>query len=89
MDRTSPDIVRYVEKELMKKFNSMVSVDFTEIGGINYVADIMNNMDRGNEKFIFDELNKRMPDLVMKSEEDVYIRGYCNIRFIEYSKIPS
>ena len=37
----------------------MVSVDFTEIGGINYVADIMNNMDRGNEKYIFDELNKK------------------------------
>ncbi len=59
MDRTSPEIVRYVEQELEKKFNSMVSVDFTEIGGINYVADIMNNMDRGNEKYIFDELNKK------------------------------
>lgn len=59
MDRTSPEIVKYVEKELEKKFNSILSVDFTEIGGINYVADIMNNMDRGNEKYIFDELNKK------------------------------
>jgi len=59
MDRTSPEIIRYVEQELEKKFNSIVSVDFTEIGGINYVADIMNNMDRGNEKYIFDELNKK------------------------------
>jgi len=59
MDRTSPEIVKYVEEELEKKFNSIVSVDFTEIGGVNYVADIMNNMDRGNEKYIFDELNKK------------------------------
>ena len=59
MDRTSPEIVRYVEQELEKKFNSIVSVDFTEIGGINYVADVMNNMDRSNEKYIFDELNKK------------------------------
>lgn len=59
MDRTSPEIVKYVEEELEKKFNSIISVDFTEIGGINYVADIMNNMDRGNEKYIFDELNKK------------------------------
>ncbi len=59
MDRTSPEIVRYVEEELEKKFNSIVSVDFTEIGGVNYVADVMNNMDRGNEKYIFDELNKK------------------------------
>ena len=59
MDRTSPEIVRYVEQELEKKFNSIISVDFTEIGGVNYVADVMNNMDRGNEKYIFDELNKK------------------------------
>ncbi|MGD9569204.1 MAG: flagellar motor switch protein FliG [Sedimentibacter sp.] len=59
MDRTSPEIVKYVEQELEKKFNSIVSVDFTEIGGVNYVADVMNNMDRGNEKYIFDELNKK------------------------------
>ena len=36
-----------------------ISVDFTEIGGVNYIADIMNNMDRGNEKYIFDELSKK------------------------------
>lgn len=59
MDRTSPEIIRYVEEELEKKFNSIISVDFTEIGGINYVADVMNNMDRSNEKYIFDELNKK------------------------------
>lgn len=59
MDRTSPEVVKYVEEELEKKFNSIVSVDFTEIGGVNYVADVMNNMDRGNEKYIFDELNKK------------------------------
>ncbi len=59
MDRTSPEIIKYVEQELEKKFNSIISVDFTEIGGVNYVADVMNNMDRSNEKYIFDELNKK------------------------------
>ncbi|MDD4779330.1 MAG: flagellar motor switch protein FliG [Tissierellia bacterium] len=59
MDRTSPEVIKYVEEVLEKKFNSIVSVDFTEIGGVNYVADVMNNMDRSNEKYIFDELNKK------------------------------
>lgn len=59
MDRTSPEIINQVEAALEKKFNSIVSVDFTEIGGVNYIADIMNNMDRGNEKYIFDELSKK------------------------------
>jgi flagellar motor switch protein FliG len=30
-----------------------------EIGGINYIADIMNHMDRSNEKYIFDELSRK------------------------------
>lgn len=73
MDRTSPEIVKYVEAELEKKFNSIVSVDFTEIGGINYVADVMNNMDRGNEKFIFDELNKKDAKLSDEIRKKMFI----------------
>ncbi len=73
MDRTSPEIVRYVEAELQKKFNSIISVDYTEIGGINYVADIMNNMDRGNEKYIFDELNKKDPKLTDEIRKKMFI----------------
>lgn len=73
MDRTSPEIVRYVEAELQKKFNSIISVDYTEIGGINYVADVMNNMDRGNEKYIFDELNKKDPKLTDEIRKKMFI----------------
>lgn len=58
MGRTSPDVIKIVESNLANKFASIMSVDFTEIGGINYIADIMNHMDRSNEKFIFDELSK-------------------------------
>jgi flagellar motor switch protein FliG len=59
MDRTSPEVIKQVEEALQKKFMSVVSVDFTEIGGISYIADVMNNMDRGNEKFVFDELSRK------------------------------
>lgn len=59
MDRTSPEVIKQVEEALQKKFMSVVSVDFTEIGGIGYIADVMNNMDRGNEKYVFDELSRK------------------------------
>ncbi|WP_101696795.1 flagellar motor switch protein FliG [Clostridium minihomine] len=59
MDRTSPEVVKIVEQNLEKKFSSLMSLDFTEIGGVNYIADIMNNMDRANEKYIFDELTRK------------------------------
>ncbi|MDR0424053.1 MAG: flagellar motor switch protein FliG [Clostridiales Family XIII bacterium] len=58
MDKTSPEIIRQVESILEKKFESVVSVDLLEVGGINYIAEIMNGVDRGTEKYIFDELSK-------------------------------
>jgi len=58
MDRTSPEIVRQVERILENKFQSVLSFDLLEVGGINYIAEIMNNIDRGTEKYIFDELSK-------------------------------
>ncbi len=58
MSNTSPDVIAIIEENLEKKFSSFLTFDSTEIGGINYIADIMNHMDRSNEKYIFDELSK-------------------------------
>lgn len=59
MESASPEVIKLVEQNLETKFASIASVDFTEIGGINYIADVMNHMDRSNEKYIFDELTKK------------------------------
>lgn len=64
MDSASPEIIKSIERTLERKFTSIVSMDFTEIGGINYIADVLNNVDRGTEKHIFDELAVRDPKLV-------------------------
>ncbi len=63
LESVSPEIVSTVETVLEKRFSSIVSVDMTEIGGVNYVADIMNLTDRTTEKFIFDELGRTDPEL--------------------------
>ena len=63
LDRASPEMINIVEKILAKKFGSIISVDIMELGGINHVADIMNNVDRGTEKQIFDELGLKDPEL--------------------------
>ncbi|MBK5244786.1 MAG: flagellar motor switch protein FliG [Eubacteriaceae bacterium] len=57
MDRTSPEIVRQVESILERKFQTVLSFDLLEVGGINYIAEVMNKIDRGTEKNIFDELS--------------------------------
>lgn len=73
MDRTSPDIVKIVESNLEQKFASLMSLDFTEFGGVNYIADIMNNMDRANEKFIFDELTRKDAELCEEIRKRMFV----------------
>lgn len=73
MDRTSPEIVKIVEQNLEKKFSSLMSLDFTEIGGVNYIADIMNNMDRANEKYIFDELTRKDASLCEEIRKRMFV----------------
>ena len=63
LDRASPDVIAIVEKTLEKKFGNIVSVDLMELGGVPYVAEIMNSVDRGTEKQIFDELGIKDPEL--------------------------
>ncbi|MBZ2173878.1 flagellar motor switch protein FliG [Schnuerera sp. xch1] len=57
MDRTSPDIVKEVEKVLETKFSDVLSQDFTATGGIQTAVDILNSVDRGTEKHIIEELD--------------------------------
>ena len=38
---------------MSKKFSSIVTSTNVKVGGIDYVADVMNNLDRTSEKNIF------------------------------------
>ena len=73
MESTSPDIIRIVEKNLEEKFTQFMSVNFTEVGGVNYVADIMNHIDRANEKYIFDEIAQRDAELCDEIRKRMFV----------------
>ena len=73
MDSASPDMVKTVEATLERKFASVVSMDTTEVGGINTVADILNKVDRATEKYIFDELTVRDPALVDEIKKKMFV----------------
>ena len=57
---------------MAKKFEA-VTVDLVEIGGINYMADIMNQVDRGTEKQVFDELYARDPKLADEIRKRMFV----------------
>jgi flagellar motor switch protein FliG len=73
MDSASPDTVKAIEATLERKFASVVSMDTTEVGGINTVADILNKVDRSTEKYIFDELSVRDPVLVDEIKKKMFV----------------
>ena len=73
LDRASPEILKIVEKTLEKKFSSIVSVDLVDMGGVNYIADIMNYVDRSVEKHIFDELTNKDPQLAEEVRKLMFV----------------
>ena len=40
---------------------------------MDYIADVMNHMDRGNEKYIFDEMSKNNPELTEVIRKKMFI----------------
>ncbi len=73
MDSTSPETIRAIESMLERKFSSVVSMDSNEVGGINFVADVLNKVDRANEKFIFDELSARDTALADEIKKKMFV----------------
>ncbi len=73
MDSASPEVIKVVEGQLMNKFDNIVSTSFTTAGGIDYIADVMNHMDRSNEKYIFDEMEKENPTLAEEIRKKMFI----------------
>ncbi|MCM1272236.1 MAG: flagellar motor switch protein FliG [Clostridium sp.] len=63
MDRTSPDIIKQVEKVLEKKLASLVNQDYTIVGGIDSIVSILNTVDRSTEKHIMETLEIEEPEL--------------------------
>ena len=63
MDRTSPDVIKEVEKVLESKLASLVNQDYTIIGGVDAVVEILNTVDRGTEKHIMETLEIEEPEL--------------------------
>ena len=74
MDRVSPEAISIVEEEMKRKFATIItSEDNMSLGGVDYVADMMNNIDRSSEKKIFEELDKRNPELSQSIREKMFV----------------
>lgn len=73
MDRTSPDLLKDVENVLQEKLSTVFQQDFTQAGGVDTVVDILNNVDRGTEKLILEELEKEDAELADEIRQRMFI----------------
>jgi len=73
MDRTSPDVIKEVERVLEKKLSSMLTADFTNAGGIQALVDILLSVDRGTEKYIMENLELRDRELAEEIRKRMFV----------------
>lgn len=63
MDRTSPEVLKEVERVLERKLSSLINQDYTAAGGVETVVEVLNRVDRGTERTIMDTLAIQDPEL--------------------------
>ena len=73
MDRTSPDVIKEVEDILEQKLASLVSQDYTIVGGVDSVVAILNTVDRGTEKHIMENLEIEEPELADEIRKKMFV----------------
>jgi len=73
MDRTSPDVIKQVEKVLERKLASLVNQDYTIVGGVDAIVAILNSVDRGTEKHIMETLEIEEPELADEIRRKMFV----------------
>jgi len=73
MDRTSPEIIKEVERILEKKLSSLVVEDYTATGGLQSIVDILNSVDRSTEKYIMETLEIEDSDLAEEIRKRMFV----------------
>ncbi|MGN0151394.1 MAG: flagellar motor switch protein FliG [Wujia sp.] len=73
MDRTSPDVIKEVEKVLEKKLASLVNQDYTIVGGVDSIVSILNTVDRSTEKHIMENLEIEDPELADEIRRKMFV----------------
>jgi len=73
MDRTSPDVIKEVERVLERKLSAMLTTDFTNAGGIQALVDILLSVDRGTEKHIMENLELQDSELAEEIRQRMFV----------------
>ena len=73
MGRTSPDVLKEIEKVLERKISSLSPADYSSSGGIQSVVDMLNRADPGTTKVVMDVLEMNDPDLAEQIKRQMFV----------------
>ena len=73
MDRTSPDVIKEVERVLERKLSSLINQDYTIVGGVDQIVRIFNTIKRGTEKHIMESLEIEEPELADEIRKKMFV----------------
>jgi len=63
METTSPEVIKQVDQVLERRLSTVFTQEVSLVGGTKAVAEILNRIDRGTEKQIFESLEPANPKL--------------------------
>lgn len=73
MERTSPEMIREVERVLERKLSTVVGQDYTSAGGLESLIEILANVDRATEKTIIESLSESDPELAEEIRKRMFV----------------
>jgi len=73
LERTSPDVIRDIEKNLERKLSGFVMQTFSQVGGVDTAAEIMNSIDRTSERKIMEKLSYDSPELAEEIRRRMFV----------------
>jgi flagellar motor switch protein FliG len=73
MDRTAPEVIREIERVLERKLSSAIGQDFTSVGGVESLVELLNKVDRPTERTILEALDERDPSLADEVRRKMFL----------------
>jgi flagellar motor switch protein FliG len=73
MARSSPEVIREVERVLRRKISPFVMEDSRTVGGVRALVEIINRADRTTEKMIFEALEQENPELADDIKKQLFM----------------
>lgn len=73
MERSTPEVIREVERVLEKKLASISSEDVAVAGGVDSIVEILNTIDRATERTIMESLEEEDPELAEEIRKKMFV----------------